>query len=215
MPKDKKNVAHLCMIYGGLMKHSHTRVFQTDKDPAEFMMEYTSHYGDGIKGRFVKTSEPEDHFNALTKKMKGTLVPESDHVYACKANTLTKMMKEIAGASTAHKWKANKGGKDDSEDEEDEEDNDKGKKKDAKADKASNKKGKAKDEDEDEDEDKEETKGKGKNTKKASGKKGGDKSGSDNDNESGSDDEDKKKKGKGKDDDDKKAKGGKTANKSK
>ena len=101
--KSAKTSGYLYMFYGGIIKLGNIYAgYIEDGDIEEHLETYKQFYGNKVKGRYVKSSAPKDHFDSLTEKFNE--FSEGDNVFKVNTTNFVNGLREVSGSKTSKTW---------------------------------------------------------------------------------------------------------------
>jgi hypothetical protein len=102
-PKTKQSSGYVFILYGGIIKLGFARIgFIEDGDIETHLELFKDHYGNNLKGRYVKSSSPKEHFETLQEKFKE--FTEGKYVYKIFVTNLVNSLRDVSGVKTCKTW---------------------------------------------------------------------------------------------------------------
>lgn len=103
MPAKTKTSGYVFILYNGCMKLGTARSgYLEDGDIETHLETFKEHYGNKVKGRYVKSSTPKEHFDALHQKFNE--FAEGECVYKVNTTNLVNGLREVTGSKTSKTW---------------------------------------------------------------------------------------------------------------
>jgi hypothetical protein len=101
-----KSTGYLYLVYGGCMKLGWSRLdFLAEGDIEEHLEEFKEHYSSTVKGRYVKSQTPEQHYDEMCESLKD--FHASGHLYEINVTQAVAALKEATGSEQAKTWNVN------------------------------------------------------------------------------------------------------------
>lgn len=115
MPKASTSTGYIFILYGGyFIKTGHLRTgFFTGGKIEEQLESFKEHYGNSVKGRWTKSSTPEDHFNALHEVLKEH--SDGKGIYDTNVSQAVTALRDVTGATQIKTWNVYSGTNDEEE----------------------------------------------------------------------------------------------------
>lgn len=103
MPAKVKSSGYVFILYNGCIKLGTARAgYLEDGDIESHLESFKEHYGNKVKGRYVKSSTPKEHFDALHQKFNE--FAEGECVYKVNTTNLVNGLREVTSSKTSKTW---------------------------------------------------------------------------------------------------------------
>jgi hypothetical protein len=103
MPPKTKSSGYVFILYNGCIKVGFARTGYLEDGEIETHLEtFKEHYGNKVKGRYVKSTTPKEHFEALNEKF--TEFSEGECVYKVNTTNLVNGLRDVSGVKIVKTW---------------------------------------------------------------------------------------------------------------
>jgi len=114
MPPKTKSSGYVFILYNGCIKVGFARAGYLEDGEIESHLEsFKEHYGNKVKGRYVKSTTPKEHFEALHEKF--TEFSEGECVYKVNTTNLVNGLRDVSGSKTCKTWNVYPGSEEEAE----------------------------------------------------------------------------------------------------
>ena len=112
MPPKTKSSGYIFILYNGCIKVGFVRTgYLEDGDIETHLESFKEYYGNKVKGRYVKSTTPKEHFEALHETFKE--FSEGKCVYKVNTTNLVNGLRDVSGSKTCKTWNVYPGSEDD------------------------------------------------------------------------------------------------------
>jgi len=114
MPPKTKSSGYVFILYNGCIKVGFAVTgYLEDGDIETHLETFKEHYGNKLKGRYVKSATPKEHYDNLNEKFNE--FAEGGCVYKVNTTNMVNGLRDVSGASSVKTWNVYSGSEEDAD----------------------------------------------------------------------------------------------------